>query len=206
MLVLRRVPRIITRLRDGGVAARRAGKGRYAGAVSSRTGIVVVVLAACALPAATAGAQKGTVDGSRHLWATVNICDPADPPEEIGPNTIGIRASMPGSRDGRERMYMRFRLQFFKDADQKWHNVVKGGDTGWTFVGLARYKARQSGRTFRFSPTASPTMLLRGKVNYEWRLRGEVTRRAVKLTTKGHKSTAGAFPPGYSEANCTVTA
>jgi hypothetical protein len=178
--------------------------------VSSRTGIVVVVLAACALSAGTAGAKGRviTVDGSRHLWATVNVCDPADPrPADIGPDTIGIRASMPGSRDGRELMYMRFRVQFFKDADQKWHNVVKGGDSGWQRVGLARYKARQSGRYFRFMPpTGATTVMLRGKVNFEWRLKGEVTRKAVKLTSKGHKSSAGSFPAGYSEATCTITA
>lgn len=167
-------------------------------------------MAACALPAATAGAQKRkivTVDDSRHLWATVNVCDPAEPPPDIGPDTIGIRASMPGSRDGREIMYMRFRVQFFKELDQKWHNVVKGGDSGWQRVGLARYKARQSGRYFRFSPpVGSPTVQLRGKVNFEWRLKGEVTRKAVKLTSKGHKSSAGSFPAGYSEATCTITA
>ena len=209
MPVLRRVRRIITRRRDEGPGLRLL-DGRYAGAVSSKTGIVVALVAACALPAATAGgAQRNkvvTVDASRHLWATVNVCDPAEPPADIGPDTIGIRGSMPGSRDGRERMYMRFRVQFFKDADQKWHNVVKGGDSGWTYVGRARYKARQSGRTFRFMPAASPTVLLRGKVNYEWRLRGEVTRKAVKLTSKGHKSSAGAFPAGHSEATCTITA
>ena len=191
------------------VARRPAGE-RYARAVSSRTGIVVVLVAACALPAATAGAQKRkivTVDNSRHLWATVNVCDPAEPPADIGPDTIGIRASMPGSRDGREIMYMRFRVQFFKELDQKWHNVVKGGDSGWQRVGLARYKARQSGRYFRFSPpVGSPTVQLRGKVNFEWRLKGEVTRKAVKLTSKGHKSSAGSFPAGYSEATCTITA
>ena len=114
---------------------------------------------------------------------------------------------MPGSRDGREIMYMRFRVQFFKELDQSWHNVVKGGDSGWQRVGLARYKARQSGRYFRFSPpVGSPTVQLRGKVNFEWRLKGEVTRKAVKLTSKGHRSSAGSFPAGYSEATCTITA
>ena len=171
----------------------------------------MVVLAACALTAGTAVAQKSkvvTVNDSRHLWATFNVCDPPDPrPEEIGPDTIGIRASMPGSRDGREIMYMRFRVQFFKDADQTWHNVVKGGDSGWQRAGLARYKARQSGRYFRFQPPIGmPTVQLRGKVNFEWRLKGEVTRKAAKLTTKGHKSSAGSFPDGYSEATCTITA
>ena len=155
------------------------------------------MLAALGAPVATAGAQKRkvvTVDDSRHLWATVNVCDPADPPADIGPDTIGIRASMPGSRDGRENMFMRFRAQFFKEADQKWHNVRKGGDSGWRRVGLARYKARQSGRYFRFRRRTSRRVQLRGKVNYEWRLSGEVGRTAVKLTTKGHKSSAGVVP------------
>jgi hypothetical protein len=166
------------------------------------------MLAALALPVGTAGARKVvTVEASRHLWATVNVCDPPDPPSDIGADTIGIRASMPGSADGREIMYMRFRVQYFKDADQKWHNVVKFGDSGWQRAGLARYKARQSGRYFRFQPpSGTPTVLLRGKVNFEWRLKGEVTRRAVKLTTKGHKSSAGSFPAGYSEATCAITA
>jgi hypothetical protein len=178
--------------------------------VSSRTGIAVAaLLVAVAVPAA--GDAKGklvTVDKSPLLWATVNFCDPPEPPERIAPNTIGIRASMPGSRDGREIMYMRFRLQYFKDADQMWHNVTSGlSDSGWTAVGRARYKARQGGRYF-FSvmpPAGKTSVLLRGKVNFEWRLRGEVTRRASKITTKGHKSSAGAFPEGYSEATCTVT-
>lgn len=171
--------------------------------------MVVVVLAALALPLGAAAADKKvvTVEASRHLWATVNVCDPPAPPDGIGPDTIGIRASMPGSADGREIMYMRFRVQYLKDADQQWHNVVKGGDSGWQRAGLARYKARQSGRYFRFSPpSGKPTVLLRGKVNFEWRLKGEVTRQAVKLTTKGHKSSAGSVPDGYSEATCTITA
>jgi hypothetical protein len=188
--------------------ARGLGPARYAQRVSSRTGIVAVLLAAVALPVAASGAVV-TVEGSRHLWATVNLCDPAQPPEGIGPDTIGIRASMPGSRDGREIMYMRFRLQFYRDADMKWHNVVGGvSDPGWTRVGFARYKARQGGRYFfNIDPPAGKTaVLLRGKVNFEWRLRGNVVRKASKLTTKGHRSSAGSFPAGYSESTCTITA
>ena len=168
---------------------------------------VAALLAAIALPLATASAEPApTVQQSRHLWATVNVCDPADPPPDIGPDTIGIRASMPGSRDGREIMFMRFRVQFLKDGDQKWHNVVNGGDSGWQRVGFARYKARQSGRYFRFSPpSGKPAVMLRGKVSFEWRLRGEVVRKAAKLTTAGHKSSAGSFPDGFSAATCTIT-
>jgi hypothetical protein len=170
-----------------------------------------LLIAGIAVPI-TAEASQGkrsatpTVAQSPHLWATVNVCDPADPPPGIGPDTIGIRASMPGSRDGREVMFMRFRVQFFKDADMQWHNVTQGGDSGWTRVGLARYKARQSGRYFRFSPpSGKPTVLLRGKVDFEWRLKGEVVRKAVKLTTKPHRSSAGSYPDGYSDSTCTIT-
>jgi hypothetical protein len=170
-----------------------------------------LLIAGIAVPI-TAEAAQGkrsatpTVAQSPHLWATVNVCDPADPPPGIGPDTIGIRASMPGSRDGREVMFMRFRVQFFKDADMQWHNVTQGGDSGWTRVGLARYKARQSGRYFRFSPpSGKPTVLLRGKVDFEWRLKGEVVRKAAKLTTKPHRSSAGSYPDGYSDSTCTIT-
>jgi hypothetical protein len=177
--------------------------------MSPRRLLVAVLLAAVALPLAGATAAKRkvpTVQQSRHLWATVNVCDPATPPAEIGADTIGIRASMPGSRDGREKMFMRFRVQFLSDADSKWHNVTQGGDSGWTPAGPARYKARQSGRNFRISPPeAKPTIQLRGKVSFEWRLKGEVVRRAATLTSKGHKSSAGSFPDGYSEATCTIT-
>jgi len=211
MRLLRRRAQIITRPREGGPrrAARPDVTGRYAGRMSPRALVVAGLLAVVALPTAATGAQKKkipTVEASRHLWATVNVCDPTMPPPGL-PDTIGVRASMPGARDGREVMFMRFRVQFLSDADQKWHNVVQGGDSMWMRVGLARYKARQSGRNFRITPPAGKTsLMLRGKVNFEWRLKGEVVRKAVALTTKGHKSSAGSVPDGYSEATCTITA
>ncbi|HEX4345795.1 MAG TPA: hypothetical protein VHZ31_09550 [Solirubrobacteraceae bacterium] len=173
---------------------------------------LLVAIAAVPLAAASAATTKAkpkapvaTVLKSRHLWATVNVCDPSTPPPGI-PDTIGVRASMPGAADGREIMYMRFRVQFLSDTDQKWHNVTQGGDSGWTKVGFARYKARQSGRNFRLSPPPGKTSItLRGKVNFEWRLKGEVVRQAVEVTTKGHKSSAGSYPAGYTEATCTIT-
>jgi hypothetical protein len=184
--------------------------------MSSRTGIVVVLLLGlAAVPAATAGGAtkvKPTVDRSILLWATVNVCDPVNPPKKlrIGDDTIGIRGSMPGAADGREDMYMRFRVQFFKDADMKWHNVTQGGDSGWRNVGKAVWESRQGGRYFRFSPPpGKASVLLRGKINYEWRLKDNVVRTAVKVTAKlvkGQRAKAGTYPPGYSEAQCTITA
>lgn len=139
-----------------------------------------------------------TVDASRFLWATVNVCDTAK-----APDTIGIRGSMPGARDGRENMYMRFQVQFFSEADGRWHELGESGDSGFVFVGKARYESRQAGRSFRIVPRGE-RVLLRGIVTFEWRLKGEVVRRAKKRTTADRRPGAGADPAGYSESNCRI--
>ena len=148
---------------------------------------------------ASANAAGTTVDKSRHLWATVNICD-----TKQSPDTIGVRASMPGSGSSRERMYMRFRVQFFSVVEQEWRDFqAKGTNSGYVYVGSARYKARQSGWTFPFSLEPDEEHLLRGVVNFQWRRAGKVVRRATKRTTSGHK-TAVSEPEGYSAANCVI--
>jgi hypothetical protein len=172
---------------------------RRARIITARRAAGAALLSAAALPIAAAGAQK-TVEDSRHLWATVNVCD-----TERWPDTIGIRGSMPGSKDSRETMWMRFQVQFMSAADQKWHNVPAGGDSGFVSLGSARLKARQAGRSFRISPRKGEQVLLRGKVSFEWRLKDVVTRSASSRTTKGHKSSAGSDPPGYSASTCMIT-
>ncbi len=183
----------------------------YPAGMPPRLGIVAAVLVALVVgPVTGAGAQgsaggppdapRPTVDRSKLLWATVNVCDSAKRPD-----TIGVRGSMPGSRDGSERMYMRFQVQYFSPRDGTWHRIRKGGDSGFVRVGLAKFRARQSGRSFRFAPR-NGTVLLRGVVTFEWRKNGEVVRRARKRTTAGHRSTAGADPKGYSRSNCTIRA
>jgi hypothetical protein len=163
---------------------------------------VGAVLVAVVAPSAFAGAQKRVpvLQDSRYLWATVNVCD-----TERSPNTIGIRGSMPARRDERETMWMRFQVQYLSDVDDSWHYVTDGGDSGFVSVGSARYKARQSGRSFRIDPNNGRSVVVRGRVSFEWRLRGEVVRRARKRTRKGHRSSAGADPPGYTAATCTIT-
>ena len=167
--------------------------------ITARRAAGALVLATVAGPVAVAGAQR-TVDDSRHLWATANVCD-----TDRWPDTIGIRGSMPGSSDGRETMWMRFQVQFLSVGDGRWHNVPEGGDSGFVQVGPARYKARQGGRSFRISPKKGAQVLLRGKVSFEWRLKGEVVRRAGMRTRKGHRSSAGSDPPGYTASTCTIT-
>ncbi len=162
-------------------------------------GVLALSAVAAGTPVAVALAQK-PAEPARNLWATVNVCD-----TERRPDTIGIRGSMPGASDERQAMWMRFQVQFRSAQDDKWHNVPEGGDSGFVFVGAARAKARQAGRSFRISPKPGKPVLLRGRVSFEWRLDGDVVRRASMLTRKGHRSTAGSDPPGYTASTCTVT-
>jgi hypothetical protein len=171
---------------------------RRAEIITARRAAGAVVLAAALAPVAAADALR-TVADSPQLWATVNVCD-----TERWPDTIGIRGSMPGSKDDRETMWMRFQVQFLSADDGKWHNVPEGGDSGFVAAG-SNSKARQAGRSFRISPRKGEQVLLRGKVSFEWRLKDVVTAAASMRTLKGHKSSAGADPAGYTASTCTIT-
>ena len=158
--------------------------------------VLLIVLLLVLLPA-PAHAQR-TIDKSRHLWSTVNICD-----TEKSPNTIGLRASIPGSGRRRERMFMRFRVQYM-GVDGLWKEFTTASTTSqWRDVGSARYKARQSGFSFPFEPDPGQRFQLRGVVNFQWRRGGKVVRRATKATTTGHNVTF-ADPEGYSAATCEI--
>jgi hypothetical protein len=179
--------------------------GGHCVARSSLRGSAPALLAFALTPSALAFDVKPkreipVVGDARFLWATVNVCD-----TRSSPNTIGIRGSMPGWRDARETMWMRFQVQYLSDVDHRWHEVTEGGDSGFVPVGSGRYKARQAGRSFRIDPNNGKTVVVRGRVSFEWRLRGAVLRRAVERTRRGYESSAGADPPGYTAATCTIT-
>jgi hypothetical protein len=158
-----------------------------------------VVALAAAVPARAANAP--TVDRSPYLWATINICDTAKHPD-----TIGIRASMPGSGKTTERMYMRFQVQYYLASKKRWAPTDATVDSGFQAVGAAKYKRRESGWNFSLTPPPEgQTYRLRGIVTYEWRVGKKVVRTATKRTHSGHKNTSGADPKGFSAAECTIT-
>jgi hypothetical protein len=162
--------------------------------------LALLILVALALPA-TASAQERTIDKSPLLWSTVNLCDTARHPD-----TMGIRASMPGSGRRGERMFMRFKAQFFSEVDNRWHNFTSAVPrSGWIDVGHGGYRARQSGWRFPFEPRKGQQFELRGVVNFEWRKGTRVVRRAAKRTRGGHR-TAVSDPRGFSSATCRVSA
>jgi hypothetical protein len=169
--------------------------------VSLRTALIAATAAlAAAVPGAARAADAPTVDKSPYLWATINICDTAKHPD-----TIGIRASMPGSGKTKERMYMRFQVQYYLAAPKKWAPTDATVDSGFQAVGSAKYKRRESGWNFSLTPPPEgQTYRLRGIVSYEWRVGKKVVRSATKRTHSGHKGTDGADPKGFSAAECTV--
>jgi len=157
--------------------------------------LLVLLLVALALPA-TASAGKRT----KHLWATVNVCD-----TKRSPDTIGIRARMPGNGT-RQRMWMRFRTQFYSTRDYAW-KYVDGGTSRWLEVGSALFLYKETGYSFEIEPAprGDQSFLLRGVVQYQWKTKGgKVKRRTRKYTAGGHTKTRGSDPRGYSESRCRI--
>ncbi len=163
-----------------------------------RNGQIITLSVLLVLPAV--GAQAAySADDTREVWATVNVCDTAD-----APNTIGIRASMPGSRSGAEVRWMRFVVEYHAPAADRWIRLADGGDSGYLRVGKGR-RPKQFGRSLRIELPAGRSVL-RGRVYFQWRTEGgDVLQSARARTRRGHRSNAGADPPGYSAATCTIT-
>jgi len=136
------------------------------------------------------------VGNSPDLWATLNLCD-----TRAHPDTLGIRASMPGSGREAEEMFMRFSVQYF-GADRRWHRAARRGVSDFIDVGSGAVLARQAGWTVRFSRGSPRPQFLRGSVSFEWRLHGHRVRRAKAYTEAGHPSSTGAEPKGFSSATC----
>lgn len=160
--------------------------------------LALVLLSALLVAAPARGATR-QFDQTK-LWATINVCDTS-----ARPDTIGLRASMPGSGSAADEMFMRFTVQYFSPADGAWRSIAYGGDSGFVGVGSGRQKTREAGRFFVFAPLSRRGGLqLRGLVRFEWRRGGVVTQRLRRVTTPKHVSAAGADPPGYSAAICVI--
>lgn len=164
----------------------------------------LAALAVLASWAAAAGRPPAspthTLTTSRQLWATVDVCSPADKP-----HTIGIRGSMPGDGHAKDVMYMRFRVQYLDATTKAWAFVTRGADSGLLKVGPAD-AVTQAGRSFQFAPTAAnPAFTLRGVVTFEWRRRAKTIVTVQRTTSAGHRSLAGADPAGFSAATCELS-
>jgi hypothetical protein len=139
-----------------------------------------------AVPAVLPGAaQAAPVVPATDLWATVNKCDP---PEQ--PGAVGVRYSVPRRRGGGAQ-WARVRLQFFDGRARAWHALHSAAGTG-RFVRLGDGVGTvMSGRTFTFPlPATGRRIVLRGRVDVEWRRGRKVLDRRRMLTTGGHDDPA----------------
>jgi hypothetical protein len=175
------------------------------------TGAIALTLAATSTPLSPAlaatttpspkrapSAKHKTILQSPMLWATVNVCN-----TPTQPDTIGIRASMPGDGRRGELMYMRFRVQYQDPTTLVWTDSADA-DTGYVRVGSAKFAALQSGTSFQFKPAAGERYVLRGAAGFEWKVGSRVVRYAHIVTTAGHHTSVGSDPKGYSAATCTI--
>jgi hypothetical protein len=165
---------------------------------------------ACLLPAGASGATVApgaskeapllkTLLRSRELWATIDVCSPADQPD-----FVGIRGSMPGDKQARDKMYMSFRLQYMDATSKKWVDLSSAKTAAFVFVGPGG-SVRQGGRSFQLVPrTGKPASTLRGVVDYQWRRGKTILQATSRPTTAGRKSLAGADPAGFSAASCLI--
>jgi hypothetical protein len=135
---------------------------------------------------------------SRELWATIDVCKPADQP-----NTVGIRGSMPGDGQARDTMYMSFRLQYMNATTSQWVDLSK---TVPAFVAVGAAKtARQGGSSFELKPvTGQSAFTMRGVVDFRWRHGATIVASLSRPTAAGHQSLAGADPAGFSAATCLI--
>lgn len=164
---------------------------------------LVLLVPPLAASARTSRAARSSVNGpalrhSEQLWATIDICNPSDQPD-----TVGIRGSMPGDGQAHDAMYMHFRLQYMNSTTKRWIDLVNGAENGFVSLGSAKV-ARQTGWSFRLA-SGQPMFQLRGVVTFQWRHGSSVVYSLSRPTTAGHHSLAGADPPSFSAAICSLT-
>lgn len=150
------------------------------------------------IDAARAARAQSLLD-SPLLWATIDQCT-----STATGGVVGLRASMPGTGNGAERMFMRFRIQYRGDRGH-WH-FLDGADSGFVAAGSSRYLSRQAGRDFDLATAASPTgVVLRGLVTFDWRVGARTIHQARLASTAQREVGAGAVPAGYSAAQCALS-
>jgi hypothetical protein len=168
-------------------------------ALFAPSGDASLTAAAGANARARAAGAPASLRRSADLWATIDICSPIDQPDYVG-----VRGSMPGDLQARDEIYMRFRLQYKDTSTNRWVNLRAAASRGFIRVGSAK-TARQDGFSFQLVPVAGrPATTLRGVVTFQWRRGATVLASISRPSTAGHESVAGADPPNYSAATCSL--
>jgi hypothetical protein len=178
---------------------------------SLRAAVPATVLAAAAPIAAAAATSKPAkpptaaqiraavrqAKASPDLWATVNVCDTADHPDQIG-----IRGQVPGL-GFRTRILMSVTVQYYSSTTQRFESTSATQDID---LGLLQKGSQQAGYTFPFKPpVAGQTYVLRGVIDVRWRLGSKTLGSAVVHTKHGYTGVRFSDPPRYSAGTCAIS-
>jgi hypothetical protein len=169
--------------------------------------LVAIAVAAALLPAAAADAQQPSngptsdqiraaikrAEGSRSLWATVNICN-----TKRYRNVIGIRGQMP-SLGFASALRMQFEVQYWSINSKHFRPVP--GTKQWVELGAPKRGVHQGGIRFTFAPHAGT---LRGIVTFEWWRAGRAIGRATRTTTRGHRNADYGDPAHFTAWKCVI--
>lgn len=167
--------------------------------------LLALAVAAVLATGAVAGSDSATLYAAhtvKNQWSTINICDTAKHPDQVG-----IRARMPAMDRG-VKMKMRFFVQYKKNGAWVGVPAKDGGTTmsDWFVVGYGKYKWEELGDTFSFTDLKrGDSFLMRGLVKFQWRRHGKVLKTAHAYTSAHHPSDKYGDPVGFSKATCTVS-
>ena len=142
---------------------------------------LIAALALMAPALVPEAASAAPLQPASDLWATINRCDPPD-----HPGAVGVRWSVPRRRGGGAQ-WVRLRMQYFDGQERAWRGLRSAAGRGrWTRLGDG-VGTVMSGRTFTFPlPAAGRRIVLRGRLDVEWRRGRRVVERRRLLTTGGH--------------------
>lgn len=130
--------------------------------------------------------------GSREVWATVNICN-----TRRHPHTLGIRGQLP-ALGFPAQLYMSIQVNYWVKEKRKFvpdshakHSLSLGTETSGR---------HQAGFTWRFAPPA----ILSGTITFEWKLGRTIIGRTMRRAVRGIKNVDNSDPKGYSAATCRI--
>ena len=117
---------------------------------------------------------------SRELWATIDVCNPADQP-----NTVGIRGSMPGDGASPRHDVHELSPAVPERAGKQWVGPRPAARARVRRRRRRRAPRARAGASFTLVPAAGkPAVELRGVVDFQWR----TGRDRIVLVTTAHRA------------------
>jgi hypothetical protein len=133
-------------------------------------------------------------EGSRYLWATINIC--RGHLQHGG--LVGVRGEM-GALGFRSTLTMTVQLRQFDSGRKRFIPLKAPTATRTVTLGPILRGVHQDGAEFHY---AARTGLLDATVTFTWTRNGRQLGQVTRTTTGGHRNAAFAQPAGHSTASC----